>query len=74
MFFLSGALYPLDNLPGWLRVLSHLDPLTYGVDGLRASLIGVSRLGIAWNLLIMAAVSVLMVFLGAVSFERTDSA
>jgi ABC-2 type transport system permease protein len=74
LFFLSGALYPLDNLPSWLRALSRVDPLTYGVDGLRGSLLGISTLGIPLNLLIMSAISVLMVFLGAWSFERGESA
>jgi ABC-2 type transport system permease protein len=35
MFFLSGALYPLSNLPAWLRVLTRIDPLTYAVDPMR---------------------------------------
>ncbi|HEV3232649.1 MAG TPA: ABC transporter permease [Candidatus Dormibacteraeota bacterium] len=35
MFFLSGALFPLNNLPGWLFVLTRLDPMAYGVDVLR---------------------------------------
>src|SRR5947209_11137624 len=35
IFFLSGALYPLSNLPAALTVLTRLDPLSYGVDGLR---------------------------------------
>ena len=35
MFFLSGALYPLANLPSWLVVLTRINPLTYGVDPLR---------------------------------------
>ncbi len=35
IFFLSGALYPLSNLPGALTVMTQLDPLSYGVDGLR---------------------------------------
>ena len=74
LFFLSGALYPLDNLPSWLRLLSHLDPLTYGVDGLRGALLGISARGIPLNLLIMGAISVVMVFLGAWSFERGESA
>ncbi len=42
-FFLSGALFPLDRLPTWLRALSYIDPLTYGVDALRGSLIGLSQ-------------------------------
>ena len=35
LFFLSGALYPLNGLPGWLTVLTRLDPLTYVVDPMR---------------------------------------
>jgi len=73
LFFLSGALYPLGNLPSWLRVLSYFDPLTYGVDGLRGALINISARGLALNLLIMGAISALMVFLGAWSFERSES-
>ena len=35
MFFISGALYPVAGLPGWLAVLNRLDPLTYAVDPMR---------------------------------------
>lgn len=35
MFFLSGALFPVSNLPGWLAVLNRVDPLTYAVDPMR---------------------------------------
>jgi ABC-2 type transport system permease protein len=35
MFFLSGALYPLGSLPGWLRALTRVDPMTYAVDPMR---------------------------------------
>lgn len=39
MFFLSGALYPLKNAPGWLLLLSHFDPVAYAVDLMRGSLL-----------------------------------
>jgi len=35
MFFLSGALFPLTNLPGWMTWLTRLDPASYGIDPLR---------------------------------------
>lgn len=35
MFFISGALYPVNNLPGWLTVLNRFDPITYAVDPMR---------------------------------------
>src|ERR687889_1328829 len=40
LFFLSGALFPLDNLPEWLSVLTAADPATYGVDALRNLMLG----------------------------------
>jgi ABC-2 type transport system permease protein len=73
LFFLSGALFPLDNLPRFIRVLSYADPLTYGVDGLRGSMIHVSSLPIIWNFFIIAAFSVVMVVLGAYFFEKSES-
>jgi ABC-2 type transport system permease protein len=35
MFFISGALFPVSGLPGWLAVLNRIDPLTYAVDPMR---------------------------------------
>jgi ABC-2 type transport system permease protein len=40
IFFLSGALFPMQSMPSWLRYIMYIDPLTYGVDGLRNTLIG----------------------------------
>jgi len=40
LFFGSNALYPVDLMPGWLRVISHVNPLSYEVDALRHLLIG----------------------------------
>jgi ABC-2 type transport system permease protein len=38
MFFISGALFPVTGLPGWLGVLNRLDPLTYAVEPMRVPL------------------------------------
>ena len=35
MLFLSGAMFPLNNLPTWLTVLTRINPLTYAVQPLR---------------------------------------
>ena len=73
MFFLSGAMYPLKNLPGVIRVLSYIDPLTYGIDGLRGALIRVSAFSLLFDLGVLAAFSVVMVILGAWFFEKSES-
>ncbi len=74
LFFLSGALYPLGNLPWIVRALSYVDPLTFGIDGLRGSLIKVSSLPIILDLAIMIGFSLIMVFLGAYFFEKSETA
>ena len=73
LFFLSGALYPLENFPAWLRYLSRIDPLTYGVDGLRGVLIGVSSLPVVANFIVMSIFSAIMIVLGAYFFEKSKS-
>jgi ABC-2 type transport system permease protein len=42
IFFLSGALFPLNNLPAWMAVLTHIDPAAYGIDPLRRVILGAS--------------------------------
>ena len=42
LFFASNALYPVSIMPGWVRVLSKVNPLSYEVDALRGLLIGTS--------------------------------
>jgi ABC-2 type transport system permease protein len=46
MFFLSGALFPINQLPTWLQVITYLDPMTYAVEIIRYIFTGVSTLPI----------------------------
>jgi ABC-2 type transport system permease protein len=73
MFFLSGALYPLDTLPDWLRFLTYIDPLTYGVDGLRAAIQGtsVAHFPILLDFGILSLFCILLLFLGAYLFKKS---
>lgn len=72
IFFLSGALYPLTNLPKALAVLTRVDPLTYGVDGVRGALIGVTHFGVATDALALAGVAVLLLGVGAWRFSKIE--
>ncbi|MGA2211717.1 MAG: ABC transporter permease [Bryobacteraceae bacterium] len=70
IFFLSGALFPLTNLPTALNVVATLDPLSYGVDGLRSALIGVAHFGLPLDLAVLSVVAAALVGLGSVMFSR----
>jgi ABC-2 type transport system permease protein len=70
MFFFSGALFPLKNLPQYLLIFTILDPVTYAVDGLRGLILGSSQLPIALNLLILTGFAAAMIGIGTWSFKR----
>jgi ABC-2 type transport system permease protein len=70
IFFLSGALFPLANLPTALDIATKLDPLTYGIDGLRSSLIGVSHFTATTNLGVLVTLGIVFMALGAHSFSK----
>lgn len=70
IFFLSGALFPLTNLPKVMTVLTRLDPLSYGVDALRGALISSSQFGLATNAAVLCGVAAVFLALGAHLFSR----
>jgi len=70
IYFLSGALYPLNNLPTGLVVATRIDPLTYGIDGLRGAFIGVSHFGARTDAAVLSAVAAVFLALGAYSFSK----
>jgi ABC-2 type transport system permease protein len=70
IFFLSGALFPLDGLPAALAVITRLDPLTYGIDGLRGALIGLTHFGILTDIAVLLVVASAFLVLGAYAFSR----
>ncbi len=72
LWFLSGALYPLQGLPPALAVLTRVDPLTYGVDGVRGIMLGASHFGIAVDVGVLLAVGVLFVAAGAWRFSKIE--
>jgi ABC-2 type transport system permease protein len=72
IFFLSGALYPLNNLPKPLALLTRIDPLTYGVDGVRTALIGITHFGSVTDFTALALIAVALLCLGAWRFSKIE--
>ena len=70
IFFLSGALFPLDNVPKALLFVTKLDPLSYGVDGLRGALIGMSHFGMGLDFVVLAVLAAAFLALGSWLFSR----
>jgi len=72
-FLLSGALFPINNLPNWARFLSLINPLTYGVDGLRAVLINSSQFPLFLDLGVLLIFGLVMIILGSYLFSKTEA-
>lgn len=72
VFLLSGALFPLSNLPSWLSFIVYLDPLTYGVDALRGIILGQSVLPIPVSTGVTFAFAVIMILLSALVFTKKE--
>lgn len=70
MFFLSGALFPLTNAPAWLKGLSYIDPLRYGVDGMRGALIGIHSYPIYLDFVIVLAIAVGLILIADYAFRN----
>ena len=73
LFFLSSAIYPLTNVPDWLRILSEINPLSYAVDGLRYTMIHQSHFGLGKDLLVMAAALILAMYFAVSRFNRIQA-
>jgi ABC-2 type transport system permease protein len=69
-FFLSGALFPMNNLPTALEIIVRLNPLAYGVDGLRGCLEGAINFGFAVDFGVLAISVVLLVGIGGYLFSK----
>jgi len=73
LYFLSGALYMANMVPSWLSFLSRLDPLTYGVDGMRTAILGTPQLSQypMWlDFAVVGVFTVAMILLGSYLFKK----
>ncbi len=72
LFFLSGALFPVENFPGPVLLLAKLNPLSYGVDGIRYLLIGQTSFSFPIDLAVIGASIFVLLLLGNYFFNRIE--
>ncbi len=70
LFFLSGALFPLEGLPKTVEILARIDPLTYGVDALRGILISANHFHMATDISVLVLLTVIILGVGSFLFSR----
>ncbi len=72
IYFLSGALFPLVGLPKVLAIITRLDPLSYGIDGMRAVLSGKSTFNPVTDLTVLVCVGAVLLVFGAYRFSKIE--
>lgn len=73
LFFLSGALFPLSSFPSWVQTIAYLDPLTYGVDALRTTLVGIGgTMPLTVNFLVLIGFTAAMLLVSTYLFQGTE--
>jgi ABC-2 type transport system permease protein len=70
MFFLSGALFPISNLPVWLAPFIFVNPVSYAVDGVRGALLGFSQFNIVLDFGVICLFSIVMILIGTYAFKK----
>jgi ABC-2 type transport system permease protein len=72
IFFLSGALFPLAGLPKALALAASVDPLSYGIDGMRSVLLGKSHYGAILDVEVLTVVAAVLLVFGAHRFSKIE--
>ena len=70
LFFLSGALFPVNLAPDFLQVIVRINPLAYGVDGLRDLLLGTTNFGLTMDLAVIGFLTAVVLALGTYFFSK----
>lgn len=72
LFFLSDSIFPASALPKYVQYIIYLNPLTYGVDGIRNALLGTGTFSIWVDLLAMVISALVMISIAVYAFSKTD--
>jgi ABC-2 type transport system permease protein len=71
IFLLSGALFPLKDVPDVMKIISYLDPLSYGIDGIRGSLVGISNINLITDFSVLLGIAIGMISFGTLLFKKS---
>lgn len=72
IFFLSGALFPLDGLPKIIDIIANLNPLTYGIDGLRGALVNAAHFHLLTDFSVLGGITLILFVVGSYLFSKIE--
>lgn len=72
LFFLSNGIFPVTVLPSYVRIITYLNPLTYGIDGIRIALLGAGTFSVWTDLIALIISTIILMGLAVYGFMKTD--
>ena len=73
LFFLSGAIFPLQGLGDGMRMVTHANPLGFGMDGIRGALTGLWQFNPTLDVTVLAVLALVMLGFGSLMFSRIEA-
>lgn len=73
LFFLSGSLFPVNSVPKAIEVIVKINPLSYGVDGLRHALLGIGNFSFLLDFFVMFDVAIILGVIGTYFFSQIEA-
>ena len=70
LIFGSGVFFPIEAMPIWMQIIAYMSPLTYGVDAARELMLGISSIGILYDLIALTAISIVLIGIAMILFEK----
>jgi ABC-2 type transport system permease protein len=72
LFFLSGAIFSFSSLPKAIKIIAKINPLSYGVDGLRGVLTGVYQFGFLTDFMVLSVITLVLLAVGSYLFSKIE--
>lgn len=73
LFFLSGSMFPLDNIPGVMKAIASVNPLSYAVDAMRSTLINQTHFGLGIDFIVMTGILLVTIIFSIYRFKRIEA-
>ncbi len=73
IFFLSGAFFPLEGLPKGIEIIIKINPLAYGVDALRGSLVGLNHFSLWHDFTVLGIVTIVFLLIASYFFSKIEA-
>lgn len=73
IIFLSGAFFPINNMPEVVQLFFYINPLTYGIDALRGIMLSYSTINVFIDISVLVVIAGVLISIGSYLFDKSES-